>query len=358
MEKADLSRRSFPASGRYVKLTGRTEEQDGVRWMIHSASRAEFRMSGTEAAVTIVGDASATAGDEASCARLAVYVNGVRMADRLVRKPEERIEFFSSEEEREVTVSVVKLSEGAISVFGIRSFDVVASKDIEPLPEKELKIEFIGDSITCGYGVDDENPEHPFSTATEDATKTYAWKTAEALGADLSCVCYSGHGIISGYTDSGIKVPGQLVPPIYEKIGKNNGSAEAFVDVNRPWHFSAFVPQFVVINLGTNDDSYVKDIPNRREEYTACYAEFLKTVRKNNPRAQIVASLGVMGDGLFPCVQEAVLRYRQETGDDRITTLRFPPQDGSTGFAADWHPTEKTQEIAANILIGHLRQLQ
>ena len=357
MKQAVLTRRSFPATDQYVKLTGRTAEQDGIRWLIHSASRAEFRMSGTEASVTIVGDASATAGDEASYARLAVYVNGVRTADRLVKKPEEKLVIFSSEEEREVTVSVVKLSEGAISVFGIRSFDVVASKDIEPLPEKELKIEFVGDSITCGYGVDDENPEHPFSTATEDATRTYAWKTAETLGADLSCVCYSGHGIISGYTDSGSKVSDQLIPPVYEKIGKNNGSAAPFVDVNRPWSFSGFIPQFVVINLGTNDDSYAKDIPDRREEYTACYAEFLKTVRKNNPKAQMVASLGIMGDGLFPCVQEAVFRYQQETGDERITTLRFAPQDGSTGYAADWHPTEKTQEIAANVLIGHLRSL-
>lgn len=49
-------------------------------------------------------------------------------------------------------------------------------------------MEFIGDSITCGYGVDDPDKEHHFKTATEDVTKAYAYKTALALNADYSMV--------------------------------------------------------------------------------------------------------------------------------------------------------------------------
>ena len=357
MDTTILTERSFPVTEQYVRLTGRTAVNNGIRWMIHSASKAEFILTGTKASVTIAGDGTAASADEAAYARYAVYIDGVRTMDRLVTKAEETVEVFASEQEREVTVTVIKLSEAPLSVFGIRRIDVTASKDIMPAPEKDLKIEFIGDSITCGYGVDDEDPEHHFSTATEDATRTYAWKTAEALGADCSCVCYSGHGIISGYTETGEKLLTHLVPPAYEHIGKNNGSAAGFVDVDQPWDFSRFVPEFIVINLGTNDDSYAKDIPDRREDYTASYVAFLKTVRKNNPRAHIVASLGVMGAGLFPCVQDAVFRYQQETGDGNITTLRYPTQDGSAGYVADWHPTEATQEIAARVLIGHIRSL-
>lgn len=357
MDTTILTQRVFPVTEQYVRLTGRTAMNGGIRWMIHSASKAEFILTGTKASVTITGDGTAASADEAAYARFAVYIDGVRTMDRLVTKAEETVEVFSSEQEREVTVSVIKLSEAPLSVFGIRRIDVTASKDIRPVPEKGLKIEFIGDSITCGYGVDDEDPEHHFITATEDATRTYAWKTANALNADCSCVCYSGHGIISGYIETGGKLLSHLVPPVYEHIGKSYGSADGFVDVDQPWDFSRFVPDFIVINLGTNDDSYTLDYPDRREDYTASYAEFLKTVRKNNPRAHIVASLGVMGDRLFPCVQDAVFRYQQETGDGSITTLHYPPQDGSTGYVADWHPTEATQEIAARVLIGHLRSL-
>ena len=352
-----LTERSFPASEPYVKLTGRTAAEGGVRWLIHSASKVEFSFTGTKASVVIAGDGSVS-WEETSRARFAVYVNGRRTIDRLVSRAEETVEIFSADEETTAEIAIVKLSEAANSVFGIRRIDVTASADIRPLPEKQLKIEFVGDSITCGYGVDDEDFNHHFATGTEDATKAYAYKTAAALDADYSLVSYSGHGIVSGYSGDGNRVDSQLVPPVYEKLGKNYGSAASVIDLSRPWDFSAFQPDIVVINLGTNDASYAGQRPDRREEYTSAYTAFLKTVRRNNPDALIIAALGVMGDELYPCVREAARRYSEETGDTRITTFRFRPQDGSTGFAADWHPTEATQDLAAKELISLIASLR
>lgn len=353
-EASVLMERSFPVTEEYVKLTGRTAENNGIRWIIHSASKVSFRMTGTKASVTIKGDGSSIGNDKASQARFAVYVNGERTMDHMVGKAEETLEIFSAEEETEAEIEIIKLSEAAQSIFGISGISVTASKDIEPLPEKETKIEFIGDSITCGYGVDDEDKSHHFSTETEDATKTYAYKTAQALDADYSFVSYSGHGIISGYSGDGNKVESQLVPAVYECIGKNYGSANGLVDLSAPWDFSSFEPDYVVINLGTNDDSYTKSDVEKQEDYTASYVDFLKTVRKDNPNAHIIASLGIMGDRLFKCVEDAVGRYTDETGDTNISTLKFKVQDGSTGYAADWHPTEVTHEIAAKALTEHI----
>ena len=352
-----LQDRSVPAAEEYVKVTGRTVSENGIRWMIHSASSVGFRFTGTKVSVEIVGDGSVS-GQKDSRARFAVYVNGERTLDRMVSKKEETVEIFSSETETEAEIVIVKLSEGTNSVFGIRKINVSGVKGPEPLPEKKLKIEFIGDSITCGYGVDDENRDHHFSTETEDATKTYAWKTAMALDADCSFVSYSGHGIISGYTGNGIKAAGQTVPAVYEKLGKNYGSAASVVNLNRDWDFSSFRPDIVVINLGTNDDSYTLQDEGRQEEFMLAYTEFLKMVRKNNPDALIIASLGIMGDRLYPCVKEAVSRYRQETDDANVRPLHFTPQNGSTGFAADWHPTEATHEQAASFLTEKLNQFQ
>ena len=351
----NLQGKSVPATEKYVKLTGRTVWENGIRWMVHSGSTIGFRFTGTEVSVEIIGDSSVS-GPKDSQARFAVYVNGVRTLDRMVSRKEETVEIFSSETAAEAEIMIVKLSEGASSVFGIRKINVSGLKGPDPLPEKKLKIEFIGDSITCGYGVDDENRDHHFSTETEDATKTYAWKTAMALDADCSFVSYSGHGIISGYTGDGTKAAGQTVPAVYERVGKNYGSAASVVNVNRGWDFSSFRPDIIVINLGTNDDSYTLQDDGRKKEFTLAYIEFLKMVRKNNPDALIVASLGIMGDRLYPCVKEAVTRYRQETGDTNVRPLHFSPQDGSTGFAADWHPTEATHEQAAKFLIEKLNQ--
>ena len=251
-----LMERSFPASEEYVKLTGRIGENNDIRWLIHSASKVEFRMKGTKASIVIRGD-GAISGSQTTKARFAVYVNGTRTIDHIVTKLEETLEIFSSDEEQDVEISIVKLSEASCSVFGIKSIDVTASKDIEPLPDKRMKIEFIGDSITCGYGVDDENRDHHFSTGIEDATKTYAYKTAEALDADCSFFSYSGYGIISGYTDNGQKVEYQRIPDYYEILGTNSGSADSVLDLSIPWDFSKFVPDQIVLNLGSNDETYV-----------------------------------------------------------------------------------------------------
>lgn len=77
-------------------------------------------------------------------------------------------------------------------------------------------MEFIGDSITCGYGVDDEVAEHQFKTATEDVTRAYAYKTARMLNADYSMFSASGYGIITGYTEGDVKLEDQRLPQFYE----------------------------------------------------------------------------------------------------------------------------------------------
>lgn len=108
---------------------------------------------------------------------MAVYVNGERTQDFMMDEREKDVVLFESESEETAEIKIVKLSECAMSNIGIRNLELNGGS-IAPTEEKEHKIEFIGDSITCGYGVDDEDPTHSFSTATEDCTKAYAYKTA------------------------------------------------------------------------------------------------------------------------------------------------------------------------------------
>lgn len=345
---------TYSATAENVKLLGRTAEDNGILWLALSASGVEFTFSGTKASVTLVGDSMISAGKDKQ-ARFAVYVDGDRTIDQQLDAAEKTIEIYNGEA-KETTISIIKLSEAAESIFGIKSIDVEGG-EIAPTAAKELKIEFVGDSITCGYGVDDEVKENHFSTSTEDATKAFAYKTAMALDADYSLVSYSGHGIISGYTTNDKKVTTQLVPPVYEKFAKSYGSTDTFSPIAVDWDFSRFQPDFVVINLGTNDASYCGSDRERVTDYAENYAKFLKTVRENNPDAHIICALGVMGDTLYTGVKKAVSLYTEETGDTNVSHLRLKPQDGSTGYAADWHPTEATHEIAAATLVEEIKSL-
>ncbi len=336
-----------------VKLLGRAFYDDFDEELIcaYSGTGCEFTFTGTSVKFNLKGDSAAKANNEDNAARYAIYVDGERTQDLMLDEYTKTITAFESESETTAVISLVKLSETANSTIAIKSIDVEGT--ILPTAEKDLYIEFVGDSITCGYGVDDENRNHHFSTSTEDCTKAYAYKTSEKLDADYSLVSISGYGIISGYTgDPNKKSANQIMPKYYDTIGYSytRGVAGILWDFNRQ-------PDAIVINLGTNDESYCKTDKDKQAEFTAEYVNFLKQVREKNPDAKILCVLGVMGNGLYKCVEEAVTTYSSETGDTSVYAMQLATQDQADGIAADWHPTEKTHEKTATTVADKLKEI-
>lgn len=171
-------------------------------------------------------------------------------------------------------------------------------------------------------------------------------------------VSYSGYGIITGYTENDQKLTTHLLPDYYEKVGKSEGRFDnKLLPQQLSWDFSRFVPDLIVINLGTNDDSYTKDDAVRQAEYAREYAGFLKTVRRCNPHAKILCTLGIMGDRLYPYVEQAVSCYSAETGDNTISTMKFEVQEAADGYASDLHPSPVTHHKAADKLAAHIQKL-
>lgn len=70
-------------------------------------------------------------------------------------------------------------------------------------------------------------------------TKAYAYLSAEQLGADYSMVCYSGYGIITGYTENDQKLTTHLLPDYYERVGKSEGGSAAACCLRRHLGISA-----------------------------------------------------------------------------------------------------------------------
>lgn len=348
---------TYKATAENVKLLGRTYFNEDKLYCALSGSGAEFSFTGTKCTVNVNGDSNAMNASAAdNQARMGIYVNGERVIDDMVDNLRESYDVFESDTPQEVTVSIVKLSESPMSTISIGDIKVTGSA-IKPTPDKDIFIEFVGDSITCGYGADDPVKENHFSTKTEDVTKAYAYKTAQALNADYSMVSFSGYGIISGYSDGNKKVSNQTVPQYYTKLGfcwSPNGS---FVPANIDWDFSGRQPDVVVVNLGTNDDSYTKSETERQEEYAAEYVNFIKTIREKNPDAKILCTLGVMGDRLFEYVQKAADEYTAETGDKNVYTMKFDVQSPDDGYSADWHPSVITHDKAAAKLSEEIKKI-
>ncbi len=353
-----LQRKEWDGDYSEVKQIGRTYSKDGIRWLALSGSGIEFICEADFVEIVFVSDSSVSEQRGTDNARFAMYLNENLVFCDTLREEHKSIKIFESAEKEEIKVRILKISEAPHSMIGIEK--IIIHSDLPPKKTKNLahKIEFIGDSITCGYGVDAENELVHFTTSTEDVTKAYAYLTAKALHSDYSMVSYSGYGIVSGYTESDKKEPVQTVPKYYQSVARCFGTYKdlPFME-NIPWDFSKYVPELIIINLGTNDATYCKDRRERHEEYRDEYIKFLKVVREKNKDATILCTLGLMGATLYPMLEEAAAIYKKEAKDDNIVTFRLTEQDKMDGYGADWHPSKVTHQKAAKQLTEEIRKV-
>ena len=341
-----------------IKLLGHTVDDGEQVWLLSSAAEAGFRVTGaTRVLLKLRADDSVLdPAKETLLPRFEIRLDGKKILDARLTAKDASVTVFEGDEKRDAEIRLIKLNEGN-SLFALK--EIMTDGTVEPLPNRPLKMEFIGDSITCGYGVEGKSEMETFTTATENAAKAYAFLTAEALNADVVLTCYSGHGIISGYTgDPAVINDADLVPPYYEKEGRNEWrlpTGKYAQETDRD--FSAFQPDYIVLNLGTNDLSWCQTDEARGQYFSEQYTAFLKTVRRNNPGARILCALGVMGTGLNPALQRAVESYRRETGDGQVRLLMLEEQNAvRDGYGADYHPSAITQRLLAEKVTDAVRE--
>lgn len=343
----EFAQQSIPITDKNTKYIGRNiYDDDKITWLVQSGSAVEFTVNAKSAEITINGDGF-TESDEKYLPRYAVIVDGEIILDELLSVKEKTVKLFESTTAKTATVKVIHLSEannGAVGVSSIK-VDSDASVPVMPTAKKDLSIEFIGDSITCAYGVEGANQYEGFMTSTENFMKSYAYLTAKQLDADYSAVCYSGHGIVSGYSQTGDAETGSLVPDYYDYVGKIG-------NYKTPWDFESHQNDVVVINLGTNDNTYAsKDYETRGVEYAEKYAEFLVQIHEKNPDAYIICTVGTMGcTEMYPYIEMAVDSFKKSSGYDRIMSYQSVTHTQSDGMGSDWHPSEKTQQNSAYVL--------
>ena len=343
-----------------VKYLGRTALFGDTLLLSLSGSGIEFEYTGKGLEITFVGGNTAEVpNNEGNYVRIGVYIDGVRTNDLALNNRELKVKVAENADVKTSVIRIIKLSECAMSLMGIKSFEIADNESVKPAPALKTKIEFIGDSITCGYGVDDPDPTHNFKTLTEDVTKGFAYKTATALQCDYSMFSTSGYGIISGYTDNPeIRHADQLIPTFYESMGLSYDKLEGIPSSQSiKWDYSKYVPDIIVLNLGTNDDSFCQDDAEKQAWFSSEYTLFLKKIREKNPNAKIICVLGLMGDRLFPAVCKGAADFRKETGDDKVYTLHLPEQDPEVGYGANYHPLESEHRKAADVLVSFIKNL-
>jgi lysophospholipase L1-like esterase len=222
-------------------------------------------------------------------------------------------------------VEIHRRNEGFFGVVQFMGFSPLAGGSIVASPSPyEHRIEFIGDSITCGYGVEGPNATCDFSGDTESAYITYAAIAARNVNAAAHFIAYSGKGVYQNYGGD----TNEPMPELYGRTLTASASPE--------WDFSSFVPDVVVVNLGTNDFSAALDSGAFIDAYVALLGE----VRGHYPSASIYCVTWAHWGGTN---QGYVLAAIDQFGDAQVSSIEFTIEP-EEGFGCDYHPSLSTHE--------------
>lgn len=244
----------------------------------------------------------------------------------------------------EHTVELYRRTEASLGVSSFMGFDFGTGTLLSPPVAPARQLEFIGDSITCGYGNEGADMNCPFSADTENHYLTYAALTARALDAELSTIAWSGKGVVCNYGDASDSCENPL-PAYYDRT---------LPDSPGTWDFSRFQPDAVVVNLGTNDMS--TSVDPSQAEFEAGYRAFLEHLRDVYPDAHIFCTNGPMLSGTdLSTLMGYIDNVVEALGDPKITSFDIAPQDGSDGYGCDWHPSLERHEKVATVVTAELR---
>ncbi len=197
-----------------------------------------------------------------------VYVDDERIETRFkVENGVVNVDDIGENKLRKITIR--KQTEASQSLAVIKSIDFYGML-VGPSEQKKLYIEFIGDSLTSGYGNLCTNGTSSAGSAIHsNGTLTYATLAAEYLAADINVVSNSGVGIYRGFSNQDGK--GYNISDVYPLASYHRNKTEKFDFSN------ARVPDIVVINLGRNDYCFSNLVPEA--EYKAGVLALIESVR-------------------------------------------------------------------------------
>ena len=194
------------------------------------------------------------------------------------------------------------------------------------------KIQVIGDSITSGYGLLWDQVEQNEVTMFQSGDHSYATMLADKLDADLEVVAVSGGGV------GNIENKPSAIINNYKQEDMVNG-----VDCD----FSKFVPEVVVIALGTNDIGQ----NNPADTFKINSMRLIEFIREQYPDSVIVWTYGVMGGVSYKTVISEMIETVNKKGDKNVYFLPLDSvQENELPIGQHGHPGIKTHERMAEKL--------
>lgn len=293
---------------------------------------------------------------------IAVIVDGAEEPYQkiLLDQPEKKVILFSDENAGCHRIRIVKLNENYRTAVGIRALlmDGVLQECGKEYEERK-KIEFIGDSITCGFGNMAVDGTREFYTAEENGWLTHGAIAARMLNMDAAFISVSGI-TVTRYNNMPAPYVMEELYPYKDRIMQDKlGRSEHY----ELWDFERNPSDYIVLNLGTNDSTVVMlsgDPAVEEAVFEENYIRFIRTVRElNGPRPWLICALGCIDYYLYDTIQRAVEKIRHKTGDQRIFCMKYTKMlTMGPDVGAGFHPSAYRQEKMAEELVNFIRKLE
>jgi lysophospholipase L1-like esterase len=238
----------------------------------------------------------------------------------------------------EHTVIICKDTETAL---GYISFAGLQCQKLLPPKKAKHKIEFIGDSITCGLGSDESISKCNTGKWYDqnNAWMSYGAITARQLNAQFMLTSYSGIGLI--HSCCGLQI---TMPQVYDKLQMQADSGQ--------WNFARYTPDVVTICLGQNDG--LQD----STAFCSAYVRFINRIRGYYPNARIVClSSPMANDELRAQMRRylpAIVKAANAGSGKKVTCYIFN-KGYNSGCAT--HPNMPEQQEIAGLVTGYLKGL-
>ncbi|MBW8881506.1 MAG: lipolytic enzyme, G-D-S-L [Asticcacaulis sp.] len=198
---------------------------------------------------------------------------------------------------------------------------IMAAPAPAAVPDLPRQIEFVGDSLTVGYGNTSAftkcTPDEIFETT--DAQQGFGPLVARHFNADYQINAFSGLGLVRNY--DGREHPKYHMPMLYDRAIFDDPTA---ADLSH-WH-----PQIVAIGIGGNDfstplhaDETWKTSAELRADYEKAYIALVRKIRARNPDAFILLAVAD-GRGDYTDGTLAVLKTLKDDGEKRIDRITIP----------------------------------
>lgn len=293
---------------------------------------------------------------------IAVFLDNVEEPYRVIHLSKERETYllYEGADEETHTIRIVKLTEQYKTKVGFAHFLMDGELCLPKEIIKKKQIEFVGDSITCGFGNMTTEKDRFFFSEDENGWMSHGAIAARMLDMDCQMICISGicssqrKGIPQEYAMNELYPYTDLV---YHNAMKKSQEPEK-------WDFTGHPSDYVVLNLGTNDATAIMLSPEQEQksEIEAFYREylaFIKEIRKlNGAGTWIICALGSMDYYLYYDIVQIVEKYKQESGDNAISCFRYKKMSVMDPIGACNHPHVITQQKMAKEIAEEIKRIE